>query len=338
MSEISMDIAKWKSEYPFLENVWKMYEDFEKKVSDDENASMYIEPICINILRILRSYNINNFKEFCMKLVRNLGAYSNDPIIYNPNRVRCKNLNNWLYYLIMKHKIPDDIISKIFQESKNIMDVAGNKNMCPYNTYSEFLDEPDEMLKINHFDDNINKIKGILMDNEHTNNCSCRRYIYDCARMYNEMNRKYCSTDDNRENKYKTTCSQLYIFKYSYDTYLTTIDLINKIPPLDNHPVEQYVNCPSSKSDKELVDVKSEQGSSSTSSTLPTAIGTMAGVSSVLAFLYKFTPAGNLLHSGLRGNIGSIKNTMYSEDANALIFDRLEHSDYNSYNIGYEAT
>ncbi|KMZ83169.1 hypothetical protein PVBG_05774 [Plasmodium vivax Brazil I] len=262
-----------------------MYEDFEKKVSDNVNSPNFYEPTCKNIFRKIKGYNINKYNEFCKKLLRNLGAYSDDPLIYIPNSTRCKNLYNWLYYLIMKHKIPDDIISKIFQESKNIMDVAGNKNMCPYNTYSEFLDEPDEMLKINHFDDNINNIKVILMDDEHKDNCSCRKYIYDCVRMYNKMNTKYCSTEQNRENIYKITCSQLKLFKDTYERYLTTtLDLINKIPPLDNHPDEQYVNCSSSKSDKQLAAVKNEQGSSST---LPTAIGTMAGVSSLLAFLYK---------------------------------------------------
>ncbi|CAI7720800.1 PIR protein [Plasmodium vivax] len=334
MSEISMDIGKWKSEYPFLENVWKMYEDFEKTDSDDENALNFYEPTCKVILRTKTGYNLK-YNEFCMKLLRNLGAHSKDPKINKSNPKHCKNLYNWLYYLIMKHKIPDDIIRKIFQESNAIVDADRNKNMCSYNTYSEFLDEPDEMLKINHFDDNMNKIKDILMDNENMSNCSCLKYIYDCVKMYNKMNTKYCSTDEYREKKYKITCSQLKLFKNSYEIYYrTNIDLIDKIPSLDNLPVENYFNCPSSKSDKELEDVENEQGGSST---LPTAIGTMAGVSSVLAFLYKFTPAGNLLHSGLRGNIGSTKNTMYSGDANALTFDRLDHSDYNSYNIRYEA-
>ncbi|SCO73012.1 VIR protein [Plasmodium vivax] len=317
-----------------IKNVWEIYEDFEKNVSDDVNSSIFYDPTCTVILKPKKDY-YPKYKEFCMKLVKNLGAHSTDPKKNRPNTARCKHLYYWLYYLIMKHKIPDDIIKEIFQKSKDIVDADGNENMCSYNKYSEFLDKPEEMLKINLCDDNIIKIKGILMENEHRDNCSCRKYIYDCVRMYKEMNSKYCSTSE-KKNKYNITCTQLGLFKYSYDLYYkSNQDLKDIIPSLDKPSSDHYFICPSSKLDKELSAVKDEQGGSST---LPTAIGTMAGVSSVLAFLYKFTPAGNLLHSGLRGNIGSIKNTMYSDDANPLTFDRLEHSDYNSYNIGYEAT
>ncbi|KMZ88558.1 hypothetical protein PVMG_04529 [Plasmodium vivax Mauritania I] len=269
-----------------------MYKDFEKNVSDDENASIFFEPTCKVILKPKNGY-YPKYNEFCMKLVRNLGAHSKDRRIYKPNPERCKNLYKWLYYLIMKHKIPDDIIKEIFQKSKDIVDADGNENMCSYNKYSEFLEEPYEMLKISHFDDITNNIKGILMDNEHKSNCSCRSYIYDCVRMYNEMNRKYCSTDDDRDNKYNITCSQLNLFKYAYDTYYkSNQDLKDKIPSLDKPTFDHNFNCSSSKSDKELEDVKNEQGSSST---LPTAIGTMAGVSSVLAFLYKLHTNFNLI-------------------------------------------
>ncbi|KMZ95747.1 hypothetical protein PVMG_05346 [Plasmodium vivax Mauritania I] len=269
-----------------------MYEDFEKNISDDENALNFYDPTCKVILRT-RSCNNLKYNEFCMKLLRNLGAHSKDPIIYKPNHERCKNLYNWLYYLIMKHNIPDYFISKIFQESKDIVGAEQNEKMCSYNKYSEFLDKPEEMLKIYHFNDNIYKIKDILMDNEHTNNCSCRRYIYECVRIYKEMNTKYCSSEDNKKNKYQFTCSQLDLFKNFYGIYFTSNqDLIDTIPSLHTNTVEHYFICPSSKSDKELVDVKNEQGSSST---LPTAIGTMAGVSSVIAFLYKVHTNFNLI-------------------------------------------
>ncbi|KMZ89777.1 hypothetical protein PVMG_04607 [Plasmodium vivax Mauritania I] len=269
-----------------------MYEDFEKNVSDDVNSSIFYDPTCTVILKPKKDY-YPKYKEFCMKLVRNLGAHSTDPKKNRPNTARCKHLYYWLYYLIMKHKIPDDIIKEIFQKSKDIVDADGNENMCSYNKYSEFLDKPEEMLKINLFDDNIIKIKGILMENEHRDNCSCRKYIYDCVRMYKEMNSKYCSTDDDRQNKYKITCSQLNIFMNSYDIYYRrNQDLINKIPSLHTQTVEHYFICPSSKPDKELSAVKDEQGDSST---LPTAIGTMAGVSFVLAFLYKVHTNFNLI-------------------------------------------
>ncbi|SCO65492.1 Plasmodium vivax Vir protein, putative [Plasmodium vivax] len=77
----------------------------------------------------------------------------------------------------------------------------------------------------------------------------------------------------------------------------------------------------------------------SMSSTLSTAIGTMAGASSVLALLYKFSPGGNWIRSGFRGSRGRINDNLYVDRENYLFFNELQGENISSYdtryNIGY---
>ncbi|KMZ95756.1 hypothetical protein PVMG_05355 [Plasmodium vivax Mauritania I] len=252
------------------------------------------EDLCEEVL-VESAENHRKHKNFCIKLIRNLYSPSNYGKRGNLNSERCKNLTNWLYYMIIKYGVPNDLISKCFEKTRNKMTQPG-KHICPYSPYNEIHQEPEAMLEINNFQGIMDIIKTKLIDNDDSKNCSCKEYVYECVKMYNKMNTEYCSTVHNRENKYKITCSQLNLFKNSYDIYYrTNQDLINKIPSLDNPPVQHYFNCSSSNSDKELASVNNEQNSSSTSSTLPTAIGTMAGVSSVLAFLYKVSTNFNLI-------------------------------------------
>ncbi|SCO73013.1 Plasmodium vivax Vir protein, putative [Plasmodium vivax] len=70
---------------------------------------------------------------------------------------------------------------------------------------------------------------------------------------------------------------------------------------------------------------------------ITTTIGTVAGASSVLAFMYKFTPTGRLLNARLRRSGGRINNNLYANEESELLFDGFANTDINSYNIGYEA-
>ncbi|CAI7720807.1 PIR protein [Plasmodium vivax] len=71
--------------------------------------------------------------------------------------------------------------------------------------------------------------------------------------------------------------------------------------------------------------------------TITTTVGTVAGASSLLALLYKFSPGGNWIRSGFRGGRGTINSNLYAEGPNELLFDGMEHNGFNSYSIGYEA-
>ncbi|CAG9474589.1 unnamed protein product [Plasmodium vivax] len=72
------------------------------------------------------------------------------------------------------------------------------------------------------------------------------------------------------------------------------------------------------------------------SSTISTAVGTVAGASSVLALLYKFTPGRKWIHSGFGGRRARIGSNLYGEGASELLYNGLESEDFSSYNQRYD--
>ncbi|SCA81931.1 VIR protein [Plasmodium vivax] len=68
-------------------------------------------------------------------------------------------------------------------------------------------------------------------------------------------------------------------------------------------------------------DVNVENQGSSMSRTVSTAFGTVAGTTSILALLYKFSPGGNWIRSGIRGSRGRISNNLYADQPNELFYD-----------------
>ncbi|SCO65456.1 Plasmodium vivax Vir protein, putative [Plasmodium vivax] len=71
------------------------------------------------------------------------------------------------------------------------------------------------------------------------------------------------------------------------------------------------------------------------SSTVSTAVGTVAGASSVLALLYKFSPARRWVHSGIQGNTGRMNSNFYEDGPTDLLFDGVQGEDMSSYNTRY---
>ncbi|SCA83601.1 hypothetical protein PVT01_000064800 [Plasmodium vivax] len=82
---------------------------------------------------------------------------------------------------------------------------------------------------------------------------------------------------------------------------------------------------------------KNDNPDSSISLTVQRTLGTAAGMSSLLAVLYKFTPGRKWLHSRIGGSMGKIHANFYTDGPKELLFDGMEHNDFNSYSIGYEA-
>ncbi|SCO73019.1 Plasmodium vivax Vir protein, putative [Plasmodium vivax] len=81
--------------------------------------------------------------------------------------------------------------------------------------------------------------------------------------------------------------------------------------------------------------VNVENQASSMSRSVSTAVGTVAGASSILALLYKFTPGRNWIRSGIRGSRGRISSNLYEDVPNELLFDGLQGEDMSSYNARY---
>ncbi|VVA00365.1 PIR protein, partial [Plasmodium vivax] len=89
----------------------------------------------------------------------------------------CNILYIWLYFEIEKNKLIAKIINKIFQETiTGIQQKNLKKFFCPYFSYNENLREPEKLMKLRIFNDNIETIKNILNNIDALNKCSCLEY------------------------------------------------------------------------------------------------------------------------------------------------------------------
>ncbi|KMZ95760.1 hypothetical protein PVMG_05359 [Plasmodium vivax Mauritania I] len=287
-----------------------------------------------------------------MKLARNFKKFCNINRQCKPNSERCYNLNNWLYNLIKSKNLDTEIIKDVFDSSMNKIHGPNYKNICPFYSYDEIYKEPIKIIKLNIFHTNINIIKERLLGNIDLIYCSCQEYVKELVEIYKYMKNSYCSKDKPVEND--QTCNELDKFKLSYNQYLyNDVNIRNKIPSLeDNKPVEllgcesdetildteqpetsqvsqQHVNIPTSQDDEMNI------STSSMSSTVSTAVGTVAGASSILALLYKFTPGRKWIHSGFGGRRERINN-LYDAEPSELLFDGQVHGDYGPYNQRYD--
>ncbi|SCA60365.1 VIR protein [Plasmodium vivax] len=362
MSKNITDIEYWKDDYPFLNEVWTTYNGFNKDVVDDEDKSKY-SVLCKQIIEGSKM-DLSIHTQICMKLMRNLGYFSLDPEYYQLSRERCNILYNWIYNLINKKKITDKVIDKCFEMYDFEMKSKRNDKKC-YHYRDIKLYEPINITLLDIFNDKMPIIKTTLKDVNIPNRVRGRNYVCECLKIYKLMNDKYCSKGKEKTADNLSTCIKLGNFKDSYKLYLyDESDFRTIIPSLDNLDEDLLVKCSDKEEKLQLVSIglgtpEGYQEHSSTEDvegakpylgmdttlgnedspmrkTITTTIGTFAGASSLLALLYKFTPAGRLVNPKLR-TTGIINNNLYSDDANGMLFNGNEHDGFNSYNIGYEA-
>ncbi|KMZ77183.1 hypothetical protein PVIIG_06377 [Plasmodium vivax India VII] len=241
MSQLNGEIAKWKKEYPFLINTWNLYEEFNKPVVGDEQILFY-DTTCQVVLGRANKSN-ENYKNVCMKLMKNLGVYSNELRPKNPSNERCKTINYWLYYVTNMTVIPAEIIKTIFEQSNKIAFSGKNQHIC-FNTYDEEIINPLKIIKLYNLQDNIETFLSTLKKKGSADYCSCKKYIYDCVNIYKDMNDTYCTDPDDRNNKNKSTCDMLSAFNWIYTEYLfKKIDIGEKIPSLLSEEKEYIDEC-----------------------------------------------------------------------------------------------
>ncbi|GAB69801.1 hypothetical protein PCYB_005500, partial [Plasmodium cynomolgi strain B] len=207
----------------------------------NEYVAKFYESTCDSIIRNTVN-DTSKYNDFCMKLIRNLGAYSTDPEIIKPSVERCDNLQSWLCYLIRKYNISIDFIQTCFEESKLPNGVCVNNNICPYYPYKEFINIADDMLKIKIFVDNISTIRNILMDKAHIYNCSVRMFLYECLKIYMKIKDDYCSHAESSNTI--NICSELVEFEFYYDSYIYYLNEIpKKLKFLNAEDIQFTINC-----------------------------------------------------------------------------------------------
>ncbi|CAG9474617.1 unnamed protein product [Plasmodium vivax] len=349
-------------QYPILENVWNTYDKFDETVNND-SKNYYYYFVCNYIIDPQKG-DTTEHEEFCKKLVRNLGHYSgnNEFLRYKPER--CKDLNNWIYNSMMKQNIRENIIKECFKEYDDTVRGMHQTPPCFYYEYVQNYAEPMKIIMLNIFESSMGTIENILNGEKGKINNLLRKYVCENVQIYKDMYKKYCVKTEGNQ-KHINTCSKLDQFKISYMYYFRN-KMVNEteIPSLDdiqnNHLTEcqkylqeqalnptvvsQEQHIPSSRTPPQdsISDTpasitlhEGENQSSPMSSTVSTALGTVAGASSILALLYKFTPGRRWMHSGIGRNRGRISNHLYGEEPNELLFDGFQGEDMSSYNARY---
>ncbi|KMZ89733.1 hypothetical protein PVMG_04563 [Plasmodium vivax Mauritania I] len=292
-----------------------MYDEFESPVERDPKINNYIS-LCHGFITVLKESK-EQYNDFCMKLARNLGLYSEDRKITNPSHDRCNILYNWIYNSIKKYHIPDNIIKECFDEYDRIKKATGNIK-CYYYTYNNTYEEPENILLLNIFKSYFETIKDIMNGDIDNYISSGHKYICEFVNIYNKMNSNYCLGKGPNGQKQQNTCGYLSTFKNNYNIFLLNqLKNKDKIISLDDDNSVYMNKCKSDKQKtvlpaevhnehpqfphsrggtRENLDIFSYQPTvgnydtnTSISSTVSTAVGTVAGASSILALLYKVT-------------------------------------------------
>ncbi|SCO72999.1 VIR protein [Plasmodium vivax] len=363
MPQNILDISKWKTDYPFLQEVWKMYDEFEKPVEINQENNKYIL-LCHTFMNGLNESK-EEYKIFCNKLARNLGLYSEDTRFTKPSHDRCNILYNWIYNSIKKHHIPDNIIKECFEEYDRITKATGNIK-CSYYTYDNDYKEPENIMLLNVFISYIGDTKNTMNGENEDLKRSCHKYICEFVKIYKRMYSEYCLRESPNYQKQQKTCEHLGYFKQNYDIFLfNQLKEKDKIPSLEKVEEEYMLKCQKYDQRPALqTEVRREQtrfahlsegtresphifpsettvsnndAKNPISSTVSTAVGTVAGASSILVLLYKFTPGRKWIHSGFGGGRRErINSNFYDPEHSELLFDGQVHGDYGSYNQRYD--
>ncbi|GAB70027.1 hypothetical protein PCYB_007760, partial [Plasmodium cynomolgi strain B] len=179
-------------QYPFLDKIWKLYEEFNKTIDNSDNYKDNYDRACKGIMKLAKN-NEQWYYDICIKLCKNLGIFSSvqNSNIYNSER--CKSLNSWLYYIIKKYDVQQDALSIIFEVSNGILKERVKKPYCSYYLYKDKYNDPDKIIKLIKLQDYMNDFLSILKNKDDENHCLCRKFIFECANIYREMKEIYCS-------------------------------------------------------------------------------------------------------------------------------------------------
>ncbi|KMZ83218.1 hypothetical protein PVBG_05188 [Plasmodium vivax Brazil I] len=288
-----LDIEKWKTQYPFLNEVWTFYNELDKTLNETDNVAY--SQRC-NTLDIYEEVRINEQKNTCTRLFKNTFLLSNRDYSTDDFTKYCDILYIWLYFEIQKYNLNAQIINKIFQGSVSAAQQKSRKQIsCPYFSYNEKLEEAEKLIKLRIFQYNISTIQNILNNIIEPNNCSCLEYVYECVNIYKDMHKRYCATDEGKNKTYKGTCDILKNFNLNYSSYIRNIkEEIYKLPFLSDTTTSSHTptgshatRCLLNKQKLELGSGAVHQSSSPKQISISTALSTMAGIPPFLALIYK---------------------------------------------------
>ncbi|GAB69632.1 hypothetical protein PCYB_003810, partial [Plasmodium cynomolgi strain B] len=273
--------------YPFLNNFLYTYRKLDEKLEKYYDLYTFYKTVVKDDPEINQTY-----KDILLKLLRNLQNFEYYKYKISQLDEFCTYLYHWLYFNTKEYDHTEYLISLIFshfQAKRNPI----NLYVCPYNLYDKhkYVLQSNDLVKLSYFKFSFDDIKNILNERKHPNYCLCQKYLDECVNTYISMNASHCSiatVENNRE-----LCSELRQFN-SYYSYLTKdLKIGGNIPDIytGKRNVE-LLDC-SPKEISELISNTDDSSNDAASQVvsyvkaLPTAVGTIAGATSILALLYK---------------------------------------------------
>ncbi|SCO72996.1 VIR protein [Plasmodium vivax] len=340
-----MEIGELKSKCSFLKDIWSVYDMFIQNVYGSEYNEILIS--CDRGL-LFQNPNMNEYKNMCKQLSRNMLLLASNSNYGGSNFSKyCDILYIWMYYEIKKKMLSNSTIEKIFQNSDKMITTKLHKTSCSYFSFNEKLQEPENLIKLRIFEHNTSTFQNILNNISNPNNCSCLKYVYDCINTYNNMNNRFCATDDHENITYKDTCGILKNFKTSYSKFFRNVNgVIYELPLLSDTTNAAHtptvIDAPSCLSIRQKVELNfsgDDQSSGSKQISISTALSTMVGIPPFLALIYKFTSVGTWFRTTNRKVTDVFKNV--DEEIEKKIYPpRHENATINSaqerYNVAYE--
>ncbi|KMZ77068.1 hypothetical protein PVIIG_05443 [Plasmodium vivax India VII] len=278
-------LVEWKKKYSFLKDLWELYDKFNESANvNDYNAYKFM--LCDNLPKNDIEPTAEHINS-CKKIVKNLYSLYEDAYPNIDTIERCRILNNTLYKEIDNHSIPEPMLDTIFKESfARIKGVSERNKMCLHSPIYKEINDPEKMIHLYNFLDNMDTIEKNLIETNHENHCSCKRFLLDCVNIYNEMNKKYCTERTYEGQIKKETCPQLNEFSITYNAFRASKSHVShKIPNLTESNDEYLSGCTFKENEQES-SLRDNSGNSITKG-VTTTVGAMAGISSVLTLLYK---------------------------------------------------
>ncbi|KMZ99268.1 hypothetical protein PVNG_02151 [Plasmodium vivax North Korean] len=151
------------------------------------------------------------------------------------------------------------------------------------------------------------------------------------------MNKDYCLNKTPQNEKHTRTCQTLDQFKLAYEIFRNKIGYLNTyIPSLENIEGEYLTKCSQDKLNPPL-EVSVTTTEVAPNLTLEDALPSPPEVAdSSIKKNITTTIARRWVDLGIGGS-RNINNDLYTDAANEIMFEGLEHGNFNSYNIRYEA-
>ncbi|KMZ98981.1 hypothetical protein PVNG_03820 [Plasmodium vivax North Korean] len=290
-----------KCNYPFLKEIWKLYKIDEEPKETDNSKELF--SIC-NKYSIYEREPTDNLKYACRRLLKKFELLHANVITGQKHNEWCNNINNWIYHELNPYILNDDILNNdiinriLIEAQEKFFRHMQNKIYCPYTILNK-NHEPQKLNKLRIFNDNTMTFKTILMNKGHDYYCTCINFVNDCIKIYRTFHSQYCLSSTDKKNN-NDTCEivkyfDIYYRGFLFNRYTGIQGILPDLTSTDDININ-IVKCPLEKKGKGLDSANGEQLVSSASSTaptepagktVPTAIGTIVGVSSVLGLLYK---------------------------------------------------